>query len=359
MNLKLMKLPTAKSGIIYRIGVITIWLALFVACNNEKTEKSDNADSLQKNEAPQRSVGETAIPVYDTAIVTVANIVIDASKTAQVVFDQREAFYSLLSTNKNYSTILKSLQESQAKQSSIRAVIENKTYTIQNVLTLSTAVLDSLSKAAKNNVSATVTTLPDKWDSSIINRTMIKGRLGCTSPVSLTTATAIFNTCAQQSCTLIGPPTPCIPFQYVRDGCYARAHKMAAIIASYGYCVSKVFSFANKGTDQLAVKAALWGNCCVTWWYHVAPVLLVSTTSGNVYYVIDPGMATGPITLATWLGAQANTACTPRAKVSSYVITDPNYYTPANYAGTLFNTDPYYINTNNTLAYYRYFTTCP
>ena len=37
----------------------------------------------------------------------------------------------------------------------------------------------------------------------------------------------------------------CIPFQYVRDGCYARAHKMRQIIEEqYGYCSEKVFSFA-------------------------------------------------------------------------------------------------------------------
>jgi hypothetical protein len=38
--------------------------------------------------------------------------------------------------------------------------------------------------------------------------------------------------------------TSSIPFQYVRDGCYARAHQMHRIITTrYPYCCEKVFSF--------------------------------------------------------------------------------------------------------------------
>jgi hypothetical protein len=83
----------------------------------------------------------------------------------------------------------------------------------------------------------------------------------------------IFDFCAQLSCHLPGPYAvpPCIPFQYVRDGCYARAHQMRRIITTrYRYCCEKVFSFANQDDDRLAVKANKWGSCCVTWWYHVA-----------------------------------------------------------------------------------------
>jgi hypothetical protein len=67
-----------------------------------------------------------------------------------------------------------------------------------------------------------------------------------------------------------------IPFQYVRDGCYARAHKMRQIITElYGYCCEKVFSFAIPYPNRLAVKANKWSGCCVTWWYHVAPLVRV------------------------------------------------------------------------------------
>ncbi len=345
----------------YFLHLIACSIILMIAsCHDEKSEKSDEA-------TPPKSASsvsaEAAIPVYDTGIVTVAKLTTSTDKkSVQVIFDQWQAFYTLQSANKNYSTILAALNQSLSKQTAIRAVIENKTYNIENVLSVSAMTADSLAIAAKANISASSLKLLDKWDSAVINRPAgVTAAVGCTSPITLTQANTIFTACASQSCTLIGPPTPCIPFQYVRDGCYARAHKMAAIIASYGYCVNKVFSFANQGSDQLAVRATYSGgkNCCVTWWYHVAPTVIVQTSSGNIYYVIDPGMFTGPVTLATWLGAQANTTCSVNAKVSAYRITDPNYYQPANYAGTLFNTDPSYINTNYTLAYYRYFVTCP
>jgi hypothetical protein len=47
------------------------------------------------------------------------------------------------------------------------------------------------------------------------------------------------------------------------------------IAKKWGYCVEKVFSFANQNNDRLSVRADKWGGCCVTWWYHVAPVLRV------------------------------------------------------------------------------------
>jgi hypothetical protein len=56
----------------------------------------------------------------------------------------------------------------------------------------------------------------------------------CTKAIpSYKVAKDIFDFCAAQSCNLPGPPAfpPCIPFQYVRDGCYARAHEMRKIIA--------------------------------------------------------------------------------------------------------------------------------
>lgn len=93
-------------------------------------------------------------------------------------------------------------------------------------------------------------------------------------------AKEIFDFCAAQSCHLPGPPaiSHCIPFQYVHDGCYARAHKMRQIITEqYGYCCEKVFSFAIDGNDTLAVRANKWGGCCVTWWYHVAPLVRVGS----------------------------------------------------------------------------------
>ena len=182
-------------------------------------------------------------------------------------------------------------------------------------------------------------------------------------------AKQIFDFCAQLSCHLPGPypVPPCIPFQYVRDGCYARAHQMRRIITTrYGYCCEKVFSFANQGNDTLAVKADKWGGCCVTWWYHVAPLIRVRLKLRGcrgaklvLAMVIDPGMFDKPVLLSTWLAAQENMGCSPDANVSAYSIQPGSAYGPANYAGTAFVTDPGYVDTLNTLVGYSGLTTCP
>jgi hypothetical protein len=181
-------------------------------------------------------------------------------------------------------------------------------------------------------------------------------------------AKEIFDFCAQLSCHLPGPyaVTPCIPFQYVIDGCYARAHQMRRIITTrYGYCCEKVFSFANEDSYALAVKADKWGGCCVTWWYHVAPLIRVRLrlkgvkASLTLAMVIDPGMFDKPVLLSTWLAAQENSGCTLYAHVSSYSIQPGTAYCPAAYDGSSFNTDPNYTSTEATLVAYSSLTTCP
>jgi hypothetical protein len=180
------------------------------------------------------------------------------------------------------------------------------------------------------------------------------------------TAKTIFDYCAAQSCALPGPfgIPHCIPFQYVRDGCYARAHKMRQIIETkYGYCCEKVFSFANQNDDTLAVRADKWGGCCVTWWYHVAPLIRVAVRISRfrfvVALVVDPGMFDKPVLLSTWLSAQKNTSCDPHANVSMYSIQPGEAYAPDNHEGTAFWTDPAYTDTEATLVAYSTLKTCP
>jgi hypothetical protein len=174
-------------------------------------------------------------------------------------------------------------------------------------------------------------------------------------------AKEIFDFCAQQTCSLGGPfgVTPCIPFQYVRDGCYARAHKMRWIITTkYRYCVDKVFSFAINQPDTLAVQANKWGGCCVEWWYHVAPLVRVSLGRfGVLLLVIDPGMFDKPVLLTSWLAAQENKTCNPNAHVSLYSIQPGSAYTPMG-GPNQFTTDPNYTATDAKLIQYKNLVTC-
>ncbi|MFB3888897.1 MAG: protein-glutamine glutaminase family protein [Candidatus Bathyarchaeia archaeon] len=178
-------------------------------------------------------------------------------------------------------------------------------------------------------------------------------------------AKEIFDYSAKQSCALPGPYDidPCIPFQYVIDGCYARAHKMRWIISKhFGYCCEKVFSFANEDNDRLAVLASKWGGCCVTWWFHVAPLIRVKVKFGKCSFVkamvIDPGMFDQPVALSTWLSAQANATCSSNANVSMYSIQPGSAYLPANYEGTQFTTDDSYTATDAALRAYQNLQTC-
>jgi hypothetical protein len=136
----------------------------------------------------------------------------------------------------------------------------------------------------------------------------------------------------------------------------------------YKYCCEKVFSFANQDNDTLAVRADKWGGCCVTWWYHVAPLIRVrfkfpfwgGKHSIVLAMVIDPGMFNKPVLLTTWLSAQENVPCSgsANANVSMYSIQPGTAYTPANYDGTAFATDPGYTATDATLNNYKNLVTC-
>jgi len=132
------------------------------------------------------------------------------------------------------------------------------------------------------------------------------------------------------------------------------------ITNKFHYCCEKVFSFANVNFDVLAVKADKWGGCCVTWWYHVTPLIRVRVGKlGVLALVIDPGMFDKPVLLSSWLAAQENKVCSPNAKVSKYSIQPGSAYMPANHAGTAFTTDPAYTATDATLTAYKNLKTCP
>ncbi|MBK9454114.1 MAG: hypothetical protein IPO24_00335 [Bacteroidetes bacterium] len=168
---------------------------------------------------------------------------------------------------------------------------------------------------------------------------------------SMTALNTIFDFCADQGCAT-GTATIdyCIPFQYVVDGCYARAHKMRQImLENYNVSCEKVFSYEDV-TGFLAVDA---GDCCVYWWYHVAPLVTVKSAGGGyTKWVVDPSMFNEPVSIATWTGAQENTSCSPAANWGYYEITPGNIYGPGG------STDNSYISTNWTLQAYANLETC-
>ncbi len=312
----------------------------------------------------------------ETGIVTVAAIRKHKGRV-QYLFNERQRIFTLSSTSKSTAQLLKASLREKAplkvsldlRHGRIERVGEPAPQAVREFRYLR-ALLEKPARPVRINVT--------KIDPSIFNivdyRLKWPGFLLCTKIIpSYAKAKEIFDFCAKQSCHLPGPYdiSPCIPFQYVIDGCYARAHKMRWIITTkYHYCCEKVFSFANQNADTLAVKADKWGGCCVFWWYHVAPLVRVSFTIPpfgiltkaiklTLAMVIDPGMFDKPVLLSSWLAAQANKMCSASANVSMYSIQPGSAYWPANYQGTQFGTDDTYTQTDATLNNYHNGVTCP
>lgn len=307
----------------------------------------------------------------ETSVLTVATVR-EGRDGEEILFNERQEIFKLAGTVKSGDEVLNRLRGVIRKSEPVRAVLNPKRAVIEKIETpepdearkfLKERVLEKEpSKSVKINVREI-----DPTVFNVVNEKLKWGAFNlCLKTVpNYAKAKEIFDFCAKQSCHLPGPYdiSPCIPFQYVIDGCYARAHKMRWIITNkYKYCCEKVFSFANQNSDHLAVKADKWGGCCIGWWYHVAPLIRVKVKFGSfsftLAYVIDPSMFDKPVLLSTWLSAQENTACDPSANVSMYSIQPGSAYSPANYLGTQFTTDPNYTATDSTLLAYAGLTSC-
>jgi hypothetical protein len=287
----------------------------------------------------------------------------------QYLFNEKQAIFRLNGEGKAARETAALLREAARKKQPVKAQIDTREGVIQRATQVSGKELE---ESRRNRVLVEKPEKTLRLDASSVDPTVFNienyhRRVRCFRLCkqiipNYKKAKKIFDFCAKQTCSLGGPfqVSPCIPFQYVRDGCYARAHKMRWIITTkYHYCCEKIFSFANQGSDTLAVQANKWGGCCVTWWYHVAPLVRVRLGRWAVLLmVIDPGMFDKPVLLSTWLAAQENKNCSPNAHVSMYSIQPGTAYGPANHAGTAFVTDPNYVQTDATLVSYKNLITC-
>jgi hypothetical protein len=304
----------------------------------------------------------------ETGILTVAAIRRVRGET-EYLFNQKQAIFKLPAGGKAGRESAKLLKEALRKKVPIRVHIDTQEGVIHRIGAPSERELDEFQKnhilleKPDRSVRVDISSI----DPTVFNLEEHQRRFRCFRHCkriipNYKKAKKIFDFCAKQTCSLGGPfsVSPCIPFQYVIDGCYARAHKMRWIITTkYHYCCEKVFSFANQGSDTLAVQANKWGGCCVFWWYHVAPLVRVRLGRFAVLLlVIDPGMFDKPVLLSTWLAAQENKTCSPNADVSMYSIQPGSAYWPDNFAGTAFGTDPSYTQTDATLTAYRNLITC-
>jgi hypothetical protein len=343
---------------------------LLAACNDNG--KKGGGTPPGNGPAQQEPAKPAPVPT-DTSLLTIAAInELPDGQHMEIRFYERAAVYSVAKTDKVFSANSDMLRKALASNTPVKLLSAANSNRIGNILAPTEAEIRAYNTGSGLNspdtkIKSAVPVSIDlsKIDTATFNRVeRLKFpvfRL-CNSVVpNYATLVTIFNYCASQGCNAPGPYAipNCIPFQYVKDGCYARAHKMRQMISKqYGYCCEKVFSYGIS-PSTLAVKADKWGGCCVQWWYHVAPLLRVNVTRGGnsfqLCYVIDPGMFNAPVTLSTWLAAQKNTACGANANVTSYSIQPGTAYWPSNGG---YGTDPNYTNTEQTLINYKNLVTC-
>lgn len=135
------------------------------------------------------------------------------------------------------------------------------------------------------------------------------------------------------------PRATCLTFKYKINGCNARAHWMSKILEEkYGYTSKKIFSSGK----LKAINNDGCGNACITWGWHVAPLVTVAMTDGSrEQMVIDPSLFSKPVTIREWNATmeQSCSATGTKGKVVKTEILDREIYTPNG------NTDPDYYDT--------------
>jgi hypothetical protein len=110
-----------------------------------------------------------------------------------------------------------------------------------------------------------------------------------------------------------------LPFDYPRDGCYARALYMSMELAAQGMESNEVFAFAKPGT-ALVLGATRWG-------WHVAPMLLVGTDEATAkHMVIDPAVASSPLAQDQWLAKLGKGPGTPADQAPDVVFVPGSDY---------------------------------
>ncbi len=157
--------------------------------------------------------------------------------------------------------------------------------------------------------------------------------------ISATRAQQVFDDMQATSCAPLTVPTPCIPFLFPDDGCWARANEMCRLMQAQGLRPRKVWI-----QGWLVVATRNNPNCSVSWGWHVAPTLCVRGPGflDHQDMVIDPSLFTTPVTKAQWKAVQSPTATLTDTDASIYM-----------YFSSPTGTDPGYTQTNYWLAYFR------
>lgn len=109
-----------------------------------------------------------------------------------------------------------------------------------------------------------------------------------------------------------------IPFAYLKDGCYSRAHKMALLLDDKGIASGKAFM-----EGRIYYDTPKQGE--VGWSYQVAPVVLVRKEGQIIPYVIDPSLFARPVPVSEW---KAKLTQKPKTEITAQYFTNRFSYDP-------------------------------
>jgi len=143
--------------------------------------------------------------------------------------------------------------------------------------------------------------------------------------ITLQQAQQLFDAMNVLTCDPLNAASPCIPYMYPFNGCWARAHQMCRLMLAQGVTPQKVWNYG-----VLTVKSANSSNCTVNWAWHVAPIVAVDLGTGPQSYVIDPSIFSEPVPQSVWVSVQGDPNATQQVTgwtvYSSWHPVDPYPY---------------------------------
>lgn len=140
-------------------------------------------------------------------------------------------------------------------------------------------------------------------------RSVIEGRVTCdikamdaTAIVDEAALLQVFKRVTLDRCTVPNPTSGCNPFLYPDDGCWARAHHVAQLLAAEQRETAKVWIYNDlKSPGCLSSHSPNVKGCTVEWDWHCATMIRVAPFD---YRVIDPALfPDSPVPYTKWRDA--------------------------------------------------------
>jgi hypothetical protein len=141
-------------------------------------------------------------------------------------------------------------------------------------------------------------------------------------PVTSARVTQIFDDMNSKTCVACNPSSNCISFLYPDDGCWIRAHLMAYDMRDYSPPEDPEKIYIHGCALDPFVPNHPDCHLPFGWGWHIAPTLMVSLPGGDEKRVIDPSLASTPISETEWKNLN-NPLSTPTLTPLAWTVYNP------------------------------------